>query len=557
MAGVVVAAGVDAAADVQVNFAQVVQLVQILIALGDVGGYRDRARIGQRAEVAAGAGNHVGQQAYLGACQAQFARCMPQGRQIGHADPGQQGVLVVRDAGLAVREAVGQFGQRIQLVGAGVAWGRAFGAEATLERQRDDAQVRVAVRCHVALQPAGELDVVLGRGLQQRCNLFRSCQRRLDADGWHKIRRNAVQLGLRNGVRRAVQLDDLAVFLVHRGYEALAFGLDQHLDARLVLVVAPAIAVVDPHDGFDVVDDLVPRQEFAHHRGDDRRAAHATTGQHAKAQFAVGGLDQVQADVVPPGDGTVVSGTADGDFELARQEGEFGVQRAPLAQDFAERARIGHFVHGNAGTLVGADVADAVAAGLDAVHVDAGEQVHHVGAVVQADPVELHVAAGREMAVATSQAAGHGVRELEAVVGQRLGARCVVLARNAGQHTQLRRRDLAIGHGNAQHRRIALHVPAVLQAQRQEFLVAQQAILPATELVAELLGAAGHKVPVEVVVLVHRCTGLSGNSVSDRDQLGAGIGQQQRQQRADQAIRQFAHQVGADPDAGQRTGQQR
>ena len=45
------------------------------------------------------------------------------------------------------------------------------------------------------------------------------------------------------------------------------------------------------------------------------------------------------------------------------------VQRAPLAQDFAERARVGDFVHRNASQVVGGDVAHAVAAGLDAVQV--------------------------------------------------------------------------------------------------------------------------------------------------------------------------------------------
>jgi hypothetical protein len=38
--------------------------------------------------------------------------------------------------------------------------------------------------------------------------------------------------------------------------ERLAFGLHQDLDARLPLVVAPAVAVVDAHDGFDVVEQL-------------------------------------------------------------------------------------------------------------------------------------------------------------------------------------------------------------------------------------------------------------------------------------------------------------
>jgi hypothetical protein len=38
------------------------------------------------------------------------------------------------------------------------------------------------------------------------------------------------------------------------------------------------------------------------------------------------------------------SGAADGDLELARQEGELGVQRAPLAQDLAVGPRVDDLV---------------------------------------------------------------------------------------------------------------------------------------------------------------------------------------------------------------------
>ena len=92
-------------------------------------------------------------------------------------------------------------------------------------------------------------------------------------------------------------------------------------------------------------------------------------------------LRSTQADVVPGGRGAVLARAADGDLELARQEGELGVQRAPLAQDLAVRPRVDDLVGGDAGEAVAGDVADAVAAGLDAVHVDVGEQVHHVGGV--------------------------------------------------------------------------------------------------------------------------------------------------------------------------------
>ena len=52
-----------------------------------------------------------------------------------------------------------------------------------------------------------------------------------------------------------------------------------------------------------------------------------------------------------------------------------------------------------------------------------------------------------------------------------------------------RRGQRAVRHGDARHRRVALDVPAVLQAQRAELVVAQLAGEVALQLVAELRGA--------------------------------------------------------------------
>ena len=147
------------------------------------------------------------------------------------------------------------------------------------------------------------------------------------------------------------------------------------------------------------------------------------------------------------------------------------------------------------------------------MHVHAGQQVHHVGRLRDGDPVELDVGARGEVAVAELQRRRGqrqtGLRGLQLVlrllrVGQQFGVGPVVVARDAGQHAQLHAADFAIRHGDARHRRIALDVPAVLQAQRQQLLVGQLAALPALELVAELLGAQGDELAVEIGVLVHR-----------------------------------------------------
>ena len=53
---------------------------------------------------------------------------------------------------------------------------------------------------------------------------------------------------------------------------------------------------------------------------------------------------------------------------------------------------------GGAGKMVGGDIAHAIAAGLDAMHLDTGQLGQKVGHVHQLDPVELQICAGGEMA---------------------------------------------------------------------------------------------------------------------------------------------------------------
>ena len=74
--------------------------------------------------------------------------------------------------------------------------------------------------------------------------------------------------------------------------------LDQDLDARLVFVVAPAIAVVDAQHGVEVGQQMLPRQELADHRADDRRAAETAADQHAETDVALVVVLRLQADVV-------------------------------------------------------------------------------------------------------------------------------------------------------------------------------------------------------------------------------------------------------------------
>ncbi|OGA28514.1 MAG: hypothetical protein A3I01_00445 [Betaproteobacteria bacterium RIFCSPLOWO2_02_FULL_65_24] len=71
VADVVMAAGIHAARDVEVELADIVQVVQIVEAPLDRLGHGNGLGIGERAEVPAGAGDDVGQQADVGRSQAE------------------------------------------------------------------------------------------------------------------------------------------------------------------------------------------------------------------------------------------------------------------------------------------------------------------------------------------------------------------------------------------------------------------------------------------------------------------------------------------------------
>jgi hypothetical protein len=72
-----------------------------------------------------------------------------------------------------------------------------------------------------------------------------------------------------------------------------------------------------------------------------------------------------------------------------------------------------------------------------------------------------------------------------------------------GEHAHLACRQQAVGHGDAQHVGMALHVQAVLQAQRQELFFGQLIGEAALHLVAVLRDALADDEVVVLVVTVH------------------------------------------------------
>ncbi len=398
-----------------------------------------------------------------------FAQFAPEGEQLGLLDVGEDDVLVMAVAHLAEAVAVGQVGDGVQLLVGDVARRHAGG----LERQRHGDVAGLLVGEGVAAAPAGEagvLGVELGEG---GVLVFQGLVGRVD-----EVRGHALELRLGEGARAVLEVGPFGLDLL--GEDFRGQRLDQDLDARLVLVVAAAIAVVHAQDGVQVGQQVLPRQEFIDEVADDRGTAQAAADRDAEAQLAGVVLHRLQADVVHLDGGAVAHGAVDGDLELARQVGEFGVEGRPLADDLAPGARIDQLVAGDAGELVGGGVADAVAAGLDRVHLHGGQLGEDFRHVFQLRPVELDVLAGADVGVALVVVAGD-LRQLAHLLGV----------------------QQAVGNGHAQHGRIALDVQAVLQAQRAEFLAGQFARQVAAGLIAELLDAVLYDPLIVFVIYVH------------------------------------------------------
>ena len=249
---------------------------------------------------------------------------------------------------------------------------------------------------------------------------------------WHEKSCDTVELGFRR--IQAERLDvgeflfDLTTIFVGAEF------VDKDLDARLVDIVAAAVAIVDAQAGLDITEQIVRRHKIANFRRDHRRPPHAAADEHAATKYPVT-LDQLDADIVQPHRSAVLGACDHRDLELARQIAEFGVKSAPLAKKFSPDARIGDFIGGGSGILVRGDVADAVPARLNCMHFDRRKLGEQVGTVLELDPVVLDILARCEMAVAT-----------------------VIFARDMPEHPHLTAVQRAIGNRHAQHVGMELEV---------------------------------------------------------------------------------------------------
>ena len=303
--------------------------------------------------------------------EADFDQLVVHGLEVGARDMRQDQVLLMADADLVERVSFGDVGHRLHLAVAGIA--RHF-ADA-LERDRHGGIVGMAVGDHILVEPFAKAPgiepgkphdlVAFGTGDERR-------RREIGIDG-ADVGLGQLQIAILQ--RRPFDLDLAGEFL--------GTGLmHQDLDARLVLVVAAAIEIVHAHDRGGVGEQVLLGQEVADLLGDHRRAALAAADIDGEAQLTLVVALEMQADVVGLDGSAVALGAGHRDLELARQVGKFRMQRRPLPQDLGIGPGIGDLVGGSAGEMIGGDVADAVARGLDRMHLDAGqigEDRRHVG----------------------------------------------------------------------------------------------------------------------------------------------------------------------------------
>ena len=261
------------------------------------------------------------------------------------------------DADFAERIAIGEIGDRVHLLGGGVARRPALG----LQRQRDDrhSPAPCAARPNSGTRRSKRgicrcAPLQLGRRVRQPF-VVGIAEARGDVGDQCRIDR-----------QRAI-LDGLP-FRFDLGGELLGAELvDENLDARLVDVVAAAVLIVDAQDRLDVAQQIALVQERLDGLADERRAAEPAADDHLEAGLARAVPVQPQADVVHAHGGAIVRRRRDRDLELARQERELRMHGRMLPEDFRVDARVLDLVGRDAGPLIGGDVAHAIAAGLHAV----------------------------------------------------------------------------------------------------------------------------------------------------------------------------------------------
>ena len=125
MPGVVMGTGIQAAGNLQIEFADVMQVIKIIKALLNLLGYRNRMTLSQSAEILTRAANHVRQHTGIGNRQTVFPGLDPKVVQSFNLHIRQDQVLVLTNSEFAQGELVSQIGHDTHDVRAGVTRSRA------------------------------------------------------------------------------------------------------------------------------------------------------------------------------------------------------------------------------------------------------------------------------------------------------------------------------------------------------------------------------------------------------------------------------------------------
>ena len=234
---VVVSAGVDAAGDVDLDLADVVQRVQVVEVLLDRIGDRNRPGIGEVAEVPAGAGDDVRGQPDVRCGQPCLAYLVPEYIQIGAAHVGQHQVLFVGDADTPEAKALGPLGDVLHLLRGDIPRHRA----GPLGRQGHDRVAGLLVCAHVAPNPCGE-GLVVGDVLVEAEILVGHVL----VIGIVEVARDTVDFGRSQRGGTVLEPGPFRFDLFTERIDA--DRIDEGLDARLVQIVAAPEAIVDAQD---------------------------------------------------------------------------------------------------------------------------------------------------------------------------------------------------------------------------------------------------------------------------------------------------------------------
>src|SRR5262249_2699808 len=120
VANVMVAAGIDAAGDIDVQPAEIARQIEIAEAAGGLPRHPGRAGVGEAAIVEAGAGDDVGDEIDVRCGDADVVERAPQRGKIALRNMRQRQILLVADADLAVAVALRELGDGVHLRRGGV-----------------------------------------------------------------------------------------------------------------------------------------------------------------------------------------------------------------------------------------------------------------------------------------------------------------------------------------------------------------------------------------------------------------------------------------------------